>query len=111
MSTDAYRHTVTPQHPGPNVPDGDGGYTNTWIDLVPPTWACSIDPASVRDLERVQAGTVLATASYVIKGRYRPDITTATRLLFNGRRFSVTGVGNPEERNISLELVAVEIVT
>jgi len=108
--TDTYRHLVTPQNPGPNVPDGDGGYTNSWVDLVPPAWSCSIDPASARDLERVQAGTVLSTASYIVKGRYRSDITTKTRLLYNGRRFSVTGIGNPEERNISLELVCVEVV-
>ena len=110
MSTDGYRHVVTPQKPGPAVPDGDGGSTSSWIDLAPATWHCSIEPASARDLERVAAGTVLSTASYIVKGRYRSDITTQARLLHHGRQFSVTGVSDPEERHVQLVLVCVEVV-
>ena len=40
------RHRVLFQNPGPAVPDGDGGYTQSWIDLVPPTWQVSIEPAT-----------------------------------------------------------------
>lgn len=110
MTTDAYRHLVLLQNPGPAVPDGDGGTVPSWTDLVPPTWSCSIEPATAKDLERVAAGTVLATATQIIKGRYRADVTTQTRLIFGGRTFSITGVANPEERRIRLELVAVEVV-
>lgn len=109
--TDTYRHTVVLQAPGPAVPDGDGGFTQSWTDLVPRTWKCSIEPATARDLERITAGTVLATATEILKGRYRADVTTQTRVIFGARVLSVTGVGNPEERNITLELAAVEIVS
>jgi hypothetical protein len=34
MARGDYRHTVTFQNPGPAVPDGDGGYTQSWVDLV-----------------------------------------------------------------------------
>ena len=108
--TDTYRHLVLLQDPGPAVPDGDGGFTNSWVDLAPPTWHCSIAPATAKDLERVANGTVLSTNTYIVKGRYRPDVVTTSRLVFNGRLFSITGASNPEERNITLELVAVEIV-
>lgn len=111
MALGDYRHTVLLQNPGTPTPDGDGGYTQSWTDCVPPTWQCSIEPATVRDLERVAAGTVIATATQIIKGHYRPDVTTKTRLVFNGRRFSITGVQNPQERGITLELTAVEVVT
>jgi head-tail adaptor len=108
--TDTYRHPVILQAPGPAVPDGDGGTTSSWVDLVPPNWHCSIDPATAKDLERVANGTVLSTNTYIVKGHYRAGVFTTGRLVFNGRLFSITGVSNPAERNITLELVAVEIV-
>jgi SPP1 family predicted phage head-tail adaptor len=103
-------HKVTLQSPGPAVSDGDGGFTQSWTDLVPPSWTCEIKPATERDLERVAAGTVITTNTYIVKGPYRPDVTTKARLLFNGREFSITSVANPEERNVELILVGVEVV-
>ena len=111
MSTiNAYRHRVLFQTPGPAVPDGDGGYLQTWSDLVPATWQVSIEPATARDLERVAAGTVLSTATHVVTGRYHAGVTTKTRMIFGGRTFAITGVANVEERGITMELVAVEVV-
>lgn len=92
------------------MPDGDGGFTQSWTDLVPPALYVSIAPATARDLERVTAGTVLSTASHIVTAPYHPQITTKTRILFNGRVFSVTGVSNPEERSVELILACVEIV-
>ena len=56
MAIGDFRHTVFFQKPGPAVPDGDGGYTQSWIDLVPPAWRVSIEPATSADLERVTVG-------------------------------------------------------
>ena len=75
-----YRHLVLLQSPGSPVPDGDGGWTETWSDLSPSTWHVSIEPATARDLERVSAGTVMSTASHIVKGRYHPGVTTKTRI-------------------------------
>lgn len=108
MEIGSYRHRVTFQNPGAAVPDGDGGYTQTWTDLA--EWYVSIQPASARDLERVAAGTVIATATHIIRGRYLAGVSTQTRMVFNGRTFEITGVSNLEERNILMELVAVEVV-
>ena len=105
-----YRHLVTLENPGTAVPDGDGGYTQQWTPLDPPTWHVSITPATVRDLERVQAGTVASTATHLVRGRHHPQITTETRLLFNGRRLNVIFVGNPEERDLFTDCVCVEQV-
>lgn len=106
----ARRHLVTLENPGTPVPDGDGGFTQPWVALNPPTLWVSIEPATAKDLERVAAGTVLSTASHIVKGLYHPGVTTQTRLLFNGRIFNVTGVSNTEERNIELVLMCVEVV-
>lgn len=105
-----HRHLVTFQSPGANVPDGDGGYTQGWADVEPPLWYVSIQPASAHDLERVAAGTILTTASHIVKGRYLAGVTTSSRMLFKGRTFAITGIRNIDERSIDMEMVAVEML-
>lgn len=103
-------HRVTLQNPGPAVPDGRGGSIPNWVDLNPPALNVKIAPATAADLERVAAGTVLAKATHIVTGPYHPQVTTQTRVLYNGRQFSVTGVSDPEERHVELVLVCVEVV-
>lgn len=105
-----HRHLVTVQGPSAPIPDGDGGFTEGWVNLVPPTWYCSIEPATARDLERVAAGTVIGTATHIITGRFHPQIELSTRLVYDGRVFQVTGVSNPEERKIRTIVTAVELL-
>ena len=107
-SIGTHRHLVTVQGPGAPLSDGDGGFTTPWADLVPGTWYCSLEPATARTLERVAAGTVLSTATHIATGRYHSGITVATRIVFDGRVFSVTGVANPEERKIRTICTVVE---
>jgi SPP1 family predicted phage head-tail adaptor len=109
MDIGAMRHRITLQTPSTATPDGDGGFTNTWAALAT-VWA-SIVPATARDLERVVAGTVQSSATHLVTIRYLAGVTTKTRVVFGSRLLSVTGMQNPEERNISLVLVCQEIVT
>lgn len=120
MKFGAFRHVVTVEEEQ-EVPDGEGGFTMQWVQLNPAKWHCSITPATVRDLEREAAGTVIATASHIIAGRFHPQITVKTRLTKGSRdaqgkltpgsrEFNVSGVQNPEEKNESLVLMAEEIV-
>lgn len=104
-------HRVLLQAPGLNVPDGDGGYTNTWTDLSPNTWQVAIEPATARDLERLTAGTVIAQASHIVTGPYRDDVTINTRVIFNGRTLNVIGVANPEEKNVETIALCSEVVS
>jgi len=104
------RHVVTFQNPGPAAPNGDGGYTQTWTDLVPATWHVSIEPATTQDLERVAAGTVISSASHLVRGDFHPDVTTETRMLFDGQTFAITGKVNVEMRSIEMLCGAVEVV-
>lgn len=109
MARGDYRHVVTFQNPGAAVPDGDGSFTQTWTDLA--TWPVSVEQASARDLERVAAGTVLSAAAYLVRGDFHPDVTTLTRMQFNGRTLAITGKHNVQERDVAMELIAVEQVT
>ena len=106
-----YRHKVRPETPGAPVPDGDGGFTENWQPLDPPEWDCSIEAATVRDLERMVAGAVQATATHLVRGRYHPGINVDTRLVFGSRRLLVQYVNDVDERQIALVLVCAEELT
>jgi len=109
MTIGAARHLVTLQHPTP-TPDGDGGFTDVYTPLTPPTWHAQIRPAGVRDMERVTSGTVASMATHVLSGRFHPGVTTKTRVVHGARAFSVLYVGTPEERGIGMELLVAEQV-
>jgi head-tail adaptor len=104
------RHVwVTVEHAGPTKPDGDGGYTTEWLVGIPPIWQVSIVAATALALERLAVGTVTATATHVLSGPYRPDLTLRSRVLVEGRRvFQVVGLQNVEERGQELVIVCVE---
>ena len=101
------RHCVTIQTPGANVPDGDGGFTQSWTALASRIPA-AVAPATARDLERVVAGTVQSTASHLVTIRYLAGVTTAQRVVFHDsvgdRTFSINGVMDEDERHVQLVL-------
>lgn len=103
-------HRVLLQNPGAPVPDGKGGFTQSWTDLLPPTMQTKIAPATAADLERVASGTVISTATHIVTMSYHPQVATKTRLIFDGRTFHVTGVANPEERKVDTILICKEVV-
>ena len=105
-----YKHLVTFQDPGPAVPDGVGGYTQSWTDLAPGLWRVSVLPAAVRDLERVAAGTVITQGTSIVSGHYHSGVSTRTRMLFNGKTYSVTGVRYVDLVPPRMELAVVEQV-
>lgn len=107
------RHRVLLQNPGPSIPDpdGGGGYTQSWADLEPPTLQVAIEPATQQRLEAVGAGTVIAQATHIISAPYHPGITTKTRIVFDGRRFNVTGLADPGLTHDELIIVVAELTT
>jgi len=105
----ALRDRITLQNPGPAVPDGDGGFTQTWSDLTPASVWAAIERASARSLERVAAGTVLSSATDLVTIRYHPQVTTQTRVLVNGRTLNVVSV-QPIAQNWQQILVCTEVV-
>lgn len=108
MAIGDFRHVVTFQKVE-SVPDGGGGFVDTWVDLLP-VWPVDIRPATVRDLERTGAGTVIATATHVVHARYRADVNVKCRFLFEGRIFQITGIGRLLEMPVDLYLFAKETI-
>ncbi len=115
------RHLVTLQNPdGTPVSDGDGSFTQPYADCAPPALYGSIETATAAalggsTLEHAINGTLSSSASHVITIPFHRDVTTQTRVSWvdrSGRSHtaSITGVSDPEQANVQLVLVAVEIV-
>jgi head-tail adaptor len=110
MAIGSYRHVVRVQHPaGAPVPNGDGSFTDPWVDATPPTWPCAIDDPTGSQ-ERATAGSTIATATYQVRGHYRADVSVRSRLIVKDTRvFAVVGVSDPGLRGIELVLTCVAV--
>ena len=103
------RHVLWLENPGPPIPDGDGGFTQSWTPLTPPTMSARIEPVAGRNLEHV-AGSVIQTRTVTVTMRYHAGVTVETRLRrLNGHYLRILSLVNPEERNINLVLQCVEV--
>jgi len=97
------------QNPGPAVPDNDGGFAQSWVDLPPPAYA-EVAKATQRSLERITSGAILSTASYIVTVPYRSGVTTKSRILFDGRVLNVLDVTDEDERHVELKISCAEVV-
>jgi SPP1 family predicted phage head-tail adaptor len=104
------RHYVHVYNPGPEVADGEGGFTQTPIAASPAGVWAEIRPASAGDLERLVANSVQAVGTHIVTLDWHPQITTATELRFGSRSYQVTGVQDPDERHRDLVLACKEAV-
>src|SRR6185503_14429334 len=109
------RHLVTLENPGPPVPDGDGGFTQSWTLLAPAIVAAAIRPPTAQDLERMAASTVISTSMRVVTFPFHAGVTTKTRLTWldpagRSHTANATGVDNPEERCIETVVLCSEVV-
>jgi len=97
------------QNEGPPAPDGAGGFTPSWIDLPPPADAAVVPSSGLS--EHLAAGAaVAASATYVVTLPFRPNVSTATRVLYGARTLYVTSVTDPDERHVELVLACEERV-
>ncbi len=110
MKTGDLRHSIVLENPGTPSSNGDGDFTVSYAALSPSPVQASIEPATARSLERMAAGSVIASATHLVSMRYHSGVTTKTRITFGSRTFNVAGVMNPEERNIWTVAMAVEVV-
>jgi head-tail adaptor len=116
MTVGELRHRVTLENPGEPVPDGEGGYIETWSVVGQSRMPAAIEPATVRAMERLGPGTVTATASHLVTIRYVTGVTTKTRVTFHDdvegdRVLAVAGRHNPQEKHWALTLFCTEAVT
>lgn len=111
----ALRHKrIALLRPGAAVPDGDGGFTQGFVPLDPPSMFGYVRPATVRDLESLAAGTVATHATHLVSLPFHPGVTTDCELRVEqppgaDRRFAIGAVLNPDERSSDLLLLCTEL--
>jgi len=105
MSGDAgtLRHRVTLQEPS-DVPDGAGGFSRSWQDVA--SLRADIQPAG--GTERLHGLQLQWRVTHRVILRYRTGVTTAMRLVYNGRALNIRAVINRGEANAWLDVLAEE---
>ena len=67
----------------------------------------SVEPLTSREINFARQAELSTT--HRIRARYTPDLKSDCRLKFGTRIFDIVGIVNVEERNIELEISAVEV--
>lgn len=109
MNIGEFRHSVRLQSPTRTKTAG-GGYTLTPADLTDPEWWCAIESASAAKMERLAGAGSISTASHILTGRYHPEITTRTTIVYGTRTFAVRGVQNVNEGDEWTRVFCEEVV-
>lgn len=103
MAAGKLRHRVTLQTLA-QVEAGGSGLTQTYTDVAT-VWAGITTQRGQAKLDGEPLETV---ATHLFRIRHRSDVSRATFLSFDDRRFNVLEVRNPDERGRWLELLTTE---
>jgi SPP1 family predicted phage head-tail adaptor len=83
--------------------DGGGNIKPNWVDVAT-VWAeLKADP-----FEKTIANQSVQQTTHTVKMRYRADLTTAHRFLFNGRVLDIRYIKNTKEANRELVVSCLE---
>lgn len=103
---------LTTQGPPRASSPSNGGYGYSPTPLTPSHVYAEIKTATERDLERLAAGTSIATATHVVTMPFHPGVNIKTLIDFQGRTFRVTGVATRDEgRQRETVAVCAEVVS
>ena len=103
MRSGTLRHRITIQE-STETSDGMGGFTTIWSDKLE-MWV-AIWPLSAK--ERLDAMKLELQITHKIRGRYRSGITAKDRIKFGTRIFNIVSPINQDERNVQLDMLALE---
>jgi SPP1 family predicted phage head-tail adaptor len=102
------RHRLTLQQEA-RTADGAGGYVRSWNNIGE-LWAeiSSLSNRSVFGYEKLVADQIQSVITHKIIIRYRNNIITDMRLLYESRIFNIRAIKNVNENNEILELLVEE---
>ena len=75
------------------VPDGAGGFAESWTALA--TLSAALEPVAAA--RRLGADQALPTVTHTVTLRARPDLASGMRFTSSGREFSIETVHDPDE--------------
>jgi SPP1 family predicted phage head-tail adaptor len=88
------------------TPDGGGGWAESPVDVAT-VWA-RVEGLDGREL--IQAMQTEMQRPFRFTIWYRPDVTGANTILYDGRTFDIRSVVDPGEKHRELHILAEEIV-
>jgi len=88
--------------------DGAGGFTTTWVSVLPSGTkiAAAIWPVSANEVIQAQAATMIST--HRIRVRYRSVMRAGWRIVYGARSFNIVSIINPNMENKWLDLLCKE---
>lgn len=108
IESGALRHRVTIVAPATGIQDTDGSVN---LGDYTPVLSCWAEIRTLAGSETLGAGTEVSTVQKLVTIRYPKDtpVTAAMQVLFQGRKFQIVSVENPDERTRKLVLRCIEI--
>lgn len=103
MRSGTLRHRIIIQG-STEVEDGMGGFATVWADKLE-MWV-AIWPLTAK--ERLDAMKLELQLTHKIRGRYRSEIMAKDRIKFGTRIFNIVSLINKDERNVQLDMLALE---
>lgn len=85
--------------------DGGGGVSRSWVNVAT-VWA-EIDSLSGK--ETLRFGQLQTTYTHRIMMRYRDDMTSSMRIVYDGRVFEIQRIHNVNEESVILDVYVEEI--
>lgn len=104
MRAGRLRHRITLQSPADGSPNARGEYSQTWTGQGD-VWA-SVEPMS--GSEKQESDKAVIDISHKITIRRRSAVDATWRALFDGRALYFVSALRPDERAISVEIMAQE---
>ena len=106
MKAGQMNRQITIQSPSQTI-DAYGGPVFSWSDVAT-VWA-KVHPLRGRELIAAQAAQNETTVKFYI--RYRPGITSAKRVLYDGKIYDIIAVIDVNEAHVDIEITAKTGVT
>ena len=100
-----FRHWVDLMEKTSSTPDASGQRVPVYTKLC--TTRAKIEGISSREVERAKSFSEQTTHKVTI--RWRDGVDHTMQVVFGDRTFLITGIINPEERNVRLELFCTEL--
>jgi SPP1 family predicted phage head-tail adaptor len=88
--------------------DKDGEIVNIWKEKIKVYANVKAIEGKTYIGESFEYAQVVPNTLYKFAVRYRPDITTAMRIIYNNRYFNIRKIVNEDELNIALIIIAEE---
>ena len=99
----AMRHRITIEAPT-DIPDGSGGFTRSWVPVVT-LWA-AVGATAAAEAIRDEAERETPSRTFTI--RWRSDVSSTDRILFDDRPHNILSVTDPDGRHAVLNILAQE---